>query len=109
MLAVQPQAFVQASAEPLNLLIDACFKVKQQSVIDDLTQTLKTIYTLFPLDKPDNPAQVRAPLQLSSGHLKKLIFMPMSRVKLFASVTADLQFFLVTSWAGVKLRSFYYV
>ena len=67
-LAVQPQAFVLASAEPLNLLIDACFKVKQQSVTDDLTRTLKTIYTLFPLDKPDNPAQVRALLQQCWTH-----------------------------------------
>ena len=103
MLAVQPQAFVQASAEPLNLLIDACFKVKQQSVIDDLTQTLKTIYTLFPLDKPDNPAQVRALLQFSSGHLNTPFFHAILSYKSYLSIGKCSSMGTVPSWASAAL------
>ena len=65
---MQPQAFVQGSAQQFNLLIEPCFACKQPSVIALLSQTLKTIFKLFPLDQADNPAQVMCYWLLACDH-----------------------------------------
>lgn len=68
-LAVQPQIFIRTSADQFCLLVDACFKVKQKSVVTSLASTLQTVYKAFPPDEADSPAKVtlRTPLRQIAG------------------------------------------
>jgi len=57
-LAVQPEHLVRSSADHINTMLDACFKIKSQPTIATLASVLKKIHALFPPASPDNPAKV---------------------------------------------------
>ena len=57
-LAAQPEALVRASADQINLIVDACFKIKQQQLVDHLAKALRKIYVLYPPTSAENPAKV---------------------------------------------------
>lgn len=57
-LGAQPEVLVRASADQINLLVDACFKIKQQNLVDHLARALRKIYVMYSPTSPNNPAKV---------------------------------------------------
>ena len=56
-LAVQPERLVRNSAEHVNTMLDASFKIKSRPTIATLASVLRKIHALFPPSSPDNPAK----------------------------------------------------
>ena len=68
-LSSQPEALVRTSADQINLVVDACFKIKQQNLVDHLARALKKIYVLYSPASVTNPAKVGLPFVTRSHWL----------------------------------------